>query len=280
MICSKVISNGAHILKKKLINNPYLDSEILLSKTLKTSREKLLLNLDKEIKNNEIVEFNKLINRRKKKEPVAHILGYKSFWKSNFRVNKDVLIPRPETEHIVEEVIKMMTKLGSYNILDIGTGSGCLIISIILERQGSYGTAVDISKKAINLAKYNAKIQHIQNRIKFVNSDIDKFYQGKYDLIISNPPYIKNCKINYLDDDVKLYEPKVALDGGIDGYSKTKKIIKKSSKLLKINGKLVLEIGDGQKNFINEILKKNGFYINKVVKDLSKKYRCIVSTKI
>ena len=280
MICSKVISNGAHILKKKLINNPYLDSEILLSKTLKTSREKLLLNLDKEIKNNEIVEFNKLINRRKKKEPVAHILGYKSFWKSNFRVNKDVLIPRPETEHIVEEVIKMMTKLGSYNILDIGTGSGCLIISIILERQGSYGTAVDISKKAINLAKYNAKIQHIQNRIKFVNSDIDKFYQGKYDLIISNPPYIKNCKINYLDDDVKLYEPKVALDGGIDGYSKTKKVIKKSSELLKINGKLVLEIGDGQKNFINEILKKNGFYINKVVKDLSKKYRCIVSTKI
>ena len=174
----------------------------------------------------------------------------------------------------------MIPKLGSYNILDIGTGSGCLIISILLERQRSYGIAVDISKRAINLAKYNAKIQQIQNRIKFVNSNIDKFYQGKYDLIISNPPYIKNYKINYLDDDVKLYEPKVALDGGIDGYSKTKKVIEKSSKLLKTNGKLVLEIDDKQKIFINEILKKNKFYINKIVKDLAKKYRCIVSTKI
>ena len=280
MNCSKVISNAAYILKKKLIANPYLDSEILLSKTLKITREKLLLNLDRKIKNNELIEFNKLLDRRKKKEPVAHILGYKSFWKSNFKVNKDVLIPRPETEHIVEEVLKMIPKLGSFNILDIGTGSGCLIISILLERRRSHGTAVDISKKAINLAKYNAKIQHIQNRIKFINSNIDKFYQGKYDLIISNPPYIKNCKINYLDDDVKLYEPKVALDGGIDGYSKTKKVIKKSSKLLKTNGKLVLEIDNKQKIFINEILKKNGFYINKIVKDLAKKYRCIISTKI
>ena len=280
MICSKVISNGAHILKKKLINNPYLDSEILLSKTLKITRENLLLNLDKKLKNRELVEFNKLVERRKKKEPIAHILGYKSFWKSNFKVSKDVLIPRPETEHIVEEVIKIIPKLGSYNILDIGTGSGCLIISIILEREKSYGTAVDISKKAINIAKHNAKIQHIQNRIKFINSNIDKFYQGKYDLIISNPPYIKNCKINYLDDDVRLYEPKVALDGGVDGYSEIKKVIKKSSELLKTKGKLVIEIDDKQKSFTNKILKKNGFYINKIVKDLAKKYRCIVSTKI
>ncbi len=279
MICSKIISNAGHILKKKLINNPYLDSEILLSKTLKITREKLLLNLDKKLKNCELTEFNKLIERRKKKEPIAHILGYKSFWKSNFKVSKDVLIPRPETEHIVEEVIKIIPKLGSYNILDIGTGSGCLIISIILEREKSYGTALDISKKAINIAKYNAKIQHIQNRIKFINSNIDKFYLGKYDLIISNPPYIKNYKINYLDDDVRLYEPKVALDGGIDGYSEIKKVIKKSSELLKTKGKLVLEIDDKQKSFTNKILKKNGFYINKIVKDLAKKYRCIVSTK-
>jgi len=277
---SKVISNAAQNLKKNLIKNPYLDSEILLSKILRITRENLLLNLDMNIQNNEIIQFKKLIDRRQKKEPVAYILGYKSFWKSKFKVNKDVLIPRPETEHIVEEVIKIIPKLGSYNILDVGTGSGCLIISIILEREKSYGTAIDISKKAINIAKNNAKIQHIENRIKFINSNIDKFYMGKYDLIISNPPYIKNCKINYLDDDVKLYEPKVALDGGIDGYSEIKKVIKKSSELLKTKGKLVLEIGDKQKSFTNIILKKNGFYINKIVKDLAKKYRCIVSTKI
>ena len=280
MNCSKVISQGVNILKKKLIKNPFLDCEMLLSKTLKIKRENLLLNLDMKIKKDEIKQFKKLINRRKKKEPIAYILGYKSFWKSNFKVNKNVLIPRPETEHIVEEVLKIIPKLGSYNILDIGTGSGCLIISIILERQKSYGTAIDISKNALNIAKYNAKIQHIENRINFVNSNIDKFLRGKYDLIISNPPYIKNYKINYLDDDVKLYEPKVALNGGVDGFSKIKKVVEKSSRLLKTKGKLVLEIDDKQKNITNKILKKNGFYTNKIVKDLAKKYRCIVSTKI
>ena len=280
MNCSKAISQGANILKKNLIKNPFLDSEMLLSETLKIKRESLLLNLDMKIKKDEIKQFKKLINRRKKKEPIAYILGYKSFWKSNFKVNKNVLIPRPETEHIVEEVLKIIPKLGSYNILDIGTGSGCLIISIMLERQKSHGTAIDISKNALNIAKYNAKIQHIENRINFVNSNIDKFLRGKYDLIISNPPYIKNYKINYLDDDVKLYEPKVALNGGVDGFSKIKKVVEKSSRLLKTKGKLVLEIDDKQKNITNKILKKNGFYTNKIVKDLAKKYRCIVSTKI
>tara|TARA_B100000287_G_C20593478_1_gene765173 strand:+ start:427 stop:1269 length:843 start_codon:yes stop_codon:yes gene_type:complete len=280
MNCSEVISNAAYILKENLIKNPYLDSEMLLSKALKIKRENLLTNLNMKLKNKDIIKFNKLIERRRKKEPIAYILGYKSFWKSNFKVNQDVLIPRPETEHVIEEVLKIIPKSASYNILDVGTGSGCLIVSIILERQRSRGTAIDISKNAINIAKYNAKIQHIENRIKFVNSNIDKFNRGKYDLITSNPPYIKKFKIKYLEDDVKLYEPKVALDGGIDGYSNLKKVIKKSSKLLKTKGKLILEIDDKQKNITNKILKQNGFYTNKIVKDLAKKYRCIVSTKI
>ena len=280
MNCTEVISNAVYILKENLIKNPYLDSEMLLSKALKIKRENLLTNLNMKLKNKDIIKFNKLIERRRKKEPIAYILGYKSFWKSNFKVNQDVLIPRPETEHVIEEVLKIIPKSASYNILDVGTGSGCLIVSIILERQRSRGTAIDISKNAINIAKYNAKIQHIENRIKFVNSNIDKFNRGKYDLITSNPPYIKKFKIKYLEDDVKLYEPKVALDGGIDGYSNLKKVIKKSSKLLKTKGKLILEIDDKQKNITNKILKQNGFYTNKIVKDLAKKYRCIVSTKI
>ena len=280
MNCSKILSNATDILKKEHINNPSLDSEIILSNVLKINRDKLLLNLDKRIKNNEITKFNNLIDRRKKKEPVAYILGHKNFWKSNFIVNKNVLIPRPETEHLVEEVLKIIPKSASFNILDIGTGSGCIIISIILERKKCRGVAIDISKKAIYIAKYNAKMQHIQNRIKFFNSNIDKFSIGKYDLIISNPPYIINYKISYLDDDVKLYEPKVALDGGLDGYSEIKNVVKKSAELIKTKGKLLLEIGDKQINFTKEILRKNGFYINKIVKDLADKNRCIVSTKI
>ena len=280
MNCSKILSNATDTLKKEHINNPSLDSEIILSNVLKIKRDKLLLNLDKRIKNNEITKFNNLIDRRKKKEPVAYIIGHKNFWKNNFKVNKDVLIPRPETEHLVEEVLKIIPKNASFNVLDIGTGSGCIIISIILERKKSYGVAIDISKKAIYIAKYNAKMQHIQNRIKFVNSNIDKFSLGKYDLIISNPPYIINYKINYLDDDVKMYEPKVALDGGVDGYSEIKKVVRKSVELIKTKGKLVIEIGDKQINFTKEILRRNGFYINKIVKDLANKNRCIVSTKI
>jgi len=125
------------------------------------------------------------------KEPIAYIIGYKEFWKKKFKVNTNVLIPRPDTEHLVEEALKLIPNNSSLNILDIGTGTGCIILSILCERNKCYGVALDISKKALNIAKYNAKIQQIKNRIKFVNSDIDKFKLGTYDIILSNPPYIK-----------------------------------------------------------------------------------------
>jgi len=280
MNCSTILSDAKDFLKEQYIKNPSLDSEILLSKVLKIDRNKLLLNLEHKLKKNEIIEFKKLIERRIKNEPIAYILGFKEFWKQKFKVSKDVLIPRPETEHLVEEVLKIIPREAAYSVLDVGAGSGCIIISILLERRKSLGVAIDISKKALNVAKYNAKIQHIENRIKFVNSDIDKFFIGKYDLVVSNPPYIKNYIINYLDDDVKLYEPRIALRGGMDGYSNIRKVIIKSSKLIKTRGKFVLEIGNEQINFVKSILKSNGFYINKIVKDLAKNYRCIISTKI
>jgi len=168
----------------------------------------------------------------------------------------------------------------SKKILDIGTGSGCIIISILKERKRCFGMGIDISKNAVKLAKYNAKIQHIDNRIKFLNSDIDNFYGDKYDLIISNPPYIKHHKINGLEKDIKNHEPKVALDGGIDGYNKIRLIIEKSSTLIKKRGKLFLELGTNQTIGTLKILNINGFYKTKVIKDLASKNRCIISTKI
>ena len=280
MNCSEVISNAAYILKENLIKNPYLDSEMLLSKALKIKRENLLTNLNMKLKNKDIIKFNKLIERRRKKEPIAYILGYKSFWKSNFKVNQDVLIPRPETEHVIEEVLKIIPKSASYNILDVGTGSGCLIVSIILERQRSRGTAIDISKNAINIAKYNAKIQHIENRIKFINSDIDKIYINKYDLIVSNPPYIDKIGYNNLDLSVKGYEPSEALLGGNSGTIVIEKVIKKSSFVLKNNGLLAMEIGQGQYFKVSKILKNNRFRISKVIKDYQKIKRCIIARKV
>ena len=276
----EILNKGSNILKLNDIKSYSLDSEILLSSTLKLDRSQLLLNLNKKIENKERKNFFKFIKRRSKNEPIAYITGYKEFWKSIFKVDKNVLIPRPDTETIIEQVLKELDIYSSKKILDIGTGSGCILISILNERKRCFGVGVDISKNAVKLAKYNAKIQHIDNRIKFFNSDIDNFYTGKYDLIISNPPYIKHHKINGLEKDIKNHEPKVAINGGIDGYDKIRLIIKKSSILIKKRGKLFLELGINQTKETLKILNLNGFYKTKVIKDLASKNRCIISTKI
>ena len=276
----EILNEGSKTLKLNNIKSYNLDSEILLSSTLKLNRSQLLLNLNKRIENQKKKIFFNFIERRRKNEPIAYITGYKEFWKTKFKVNKNVLIPRPDTETIIEQVLNELDINSSKKILDIGTGSGCIIISILNERKKCFGVGIDISKNAVKLAKYNAKIQHIDNRIKFLNSDIDNFCGDKYDLIISNPPYIKHHEINGLEKDIKNHEPNVALDGGIDGYNKIRLIIEKSSILIKKTGKLFLELGINQTRETLKILNLNGFYKTKVIKDLASKNRCIVSTKI
>ena len=221
-----------------------------------------------------------MIKERSYGKPIAYLVGKKSFWNFEFKVDKNVLIPRPDTELIIEEVLKISRNKKKLQILDIGTGSGCIILSVLFEKKDFKGIGIDISKKCIILSKKNANSIGVQNRIKFLKSDVDNFNYGKYDLIISNPPYIKRSDLNDLERDVVDFEPKLALDGGVDGLSTIKKVIKKSSELVKINGKLIIEIGFGQKEKIKTILKNEGFYINKVLKDYAGKYRCIVSTKI
>ena len=280
MNCNKILKKGENILKDSFVKNPKLDSEILLAKSLKIKREDLLMNLNDKISCNQKKFFYNLINRRKKKEPIAYILGYKEFWKRKFFINKNVLIPRPDSEVLIEESLNNISIKKSFNILDVGTGSGCLLLSILKERKKSYGVGIDISKSAILVAKYNAKIQHIEYRTRFLIADVDKFSNGKYDLIVSNPPYIKKHSLKYLQEDVNLYEPKLALDGGCDGFSKIETLIKKSSVLLKNNGKMIIEIDSNQILKSKFILRKNNFYINKISKDLSGLNRCIVCTKL
>ena len=193
-------------------------------------------------------------------------------------INKNVLIPRPDSEHLVEQTLKLIKKEQIKRILDVGVGSGCLAISVLKERLFCKCDAIDVSKKAIKVAKINANMHQLSNRIKFYKRDVDNFYNHKYDLIISNPPYIKKHKIKYLG--TINYEPKIALDGGLDGLDIIKKIISKSKYLLKINGKLIIEIGYDQKYKVIESLKEKNFFINKVIKDYGKIARCIVSTKI
>ena len=277
---NEILKKGENYLKKNKIKNPNLDAELILSKVLNKKREEILLNTNNKLKNRDILIFEKYLQRRFLKEPMAYILGYKYFWKYKFLANKSVLIPRPDTELIIEESLNYIRNDKSKKILDIGTGSGCIIVSLIKERPKCVATAIDISKKAIIVAKTNAKLHHLENKINFINIDIDKYKSYNYDLIISNPPYINSIELNRLDDDIKSHEPKLALSGGSDGFREIKKVIAKSKALLKINGKLIMEIGHKQRNQSLKILKNFGFYINKISKDLSGKDRCIVSTKL
>ena len=277
---NQILKKGENFLKKNKIQNPYLDVELILSKVVKRKREEILLNINNKLKNEEIFKFNYYLSRRCQKEPMAYILGYKHFWKHKFLTNKYVLIPRPDTELIVEETLKHLPNNKSKKILDVGTGSGCIVVSLIKERPKCKATAIDISLKALNVAKTNAKLHQLENKIKFINIDIDKYKSYNYDLIISNPPYINNVEFNRLDDDIKFHEPKLALSGGYNGFRDLKKVIIKSRKLLKNNGKLILEIGYKQKKQCLKILNENRLYVNKISKDLSGKDRCIVSTKI
>ena len=270
------LNEGYKILKESNISSYKIDCEILMSKTLKISREKVLLNLEKFIKKEEKDRFFNLVYRRKKNEPIAYIINSKSFWRDKFITNKDALIPRPDSEHLVEQTLRLIQRDQAKRILDVGVGSGCLSISILKERLYCKCDAIDSSKNALKLAKINANLHQLLDRIKFYKRDVDNFYNDKYDLVISNPPYIKKHKIKYLG--TISYEPKIALDGGLDGLEVIRKVIIKSKNLLKLNGKLILEIGYDQKYKVINFLKEKKFFINKIIKDYGNNSRCIVST--
>ena len=231
------------------------------------------------ISQSDLKKFNYYLNLRSQYKPIAHILNSKFFWKYKFYVNHEVLIPRPETELIIEQTLNVLPKKSKKNILEIGTGCGCIAISLIKERPDCRIIAIDKSAKAIKVAKKNAEIHQVKKKINFLNIDVDKYLSNKYDIIISNPPYIKDCELLNLDKDVKLYEPKIALSGGFSGLEIFFKIINKCDKLLKNNGMLILEIGHKQGIDLKKHLKSKGFNQIKIYKDLSGNNRCLVGTK-
>jgi len=280
MNIENILNEGTNILQKSKILNPQLDSEILLSDSIKRDKKHIILNPKELLNSEQLDKFKSLIERRKKGEPIAYLINKKEFWKDEFFVNKDVLIPRPDTELIIEQVLKIYLKDRQLQVLDIGTGSGCILLSILKERPNFYGTGIDISKKSINVSKFNAKRLNLTSRVKFFHSSVDNFKIGKYDLIVSNPPYIELLNLKYLEKDIVNFEPKLALSGGLDGFSKIRKVINKARTLIKKNGKFILEIGFNQKNKVKKILKEESFYVNKAIRDYGNNDRCIISTKI
>ena len=280
MDIQSAVIEGTNVLKNKLISSAQLDTEILMAKALDKNREYIILNHNKVLNVENLEYFKKLVYERATRKPIAYLLNKKFFWKDEFYVDKNTLIPRPDTEIIIEQILKVTKNKNYLQILDIGVGSGCILLSVLKERKNFYGIGIDISKNSLEISKLNAQKLLVSERVKFYESGVDKFVKGKYDLIVSNPPYIKNSNLKYLESDVLNFEPKLALDGGTDGLSVIRKVINKSSDLLKKNGKFILEIGFDQKNKVIKLLNKRGFYINSALKDLAKNDRCIVSTKI
>ena len=279
MILENTIKQASKFLKKHNIISHELDAEIILSNIMKVKRESLITNSEINISEKTMEKYDIAIKRRIKREPVAYIIGKKEFWSENFVVNHTTLVPRPETELLIYKVINFF-KNKRINILDIGTGSGCILLSILKELNHSRGIGIDISAKAIEIAKTNSNKLNLCNRAKFKVRDINKFNTGKYDLIVSNPPYIPSRDIKNLSKDITNYEPIIALDGGIDGLDLIKKVIYKSNHLLKRSGLFAIEIGNNQYKRVSDILRYNGYREISKECDYNRNVRCIISTKV
>jgi len=279
MISEKIIEQASKILKKHNIQSHELDAQLLLSNIMKVKREYLITNNKLTISEKIMGKYDLAIKRRIKREPVAYITGQKEFWSDNYLVNRGTLIPRPETELLIYKIVNFF-KNKKINILDIGTGSGCILLSILKELNFARGIGIDVSSKAIKTAEVNSKNLKLSNRSKFKVANLDKFNLGKYDLIVSNPPYIPSKDIKNLSKDIINYEPVTALNGGSDGLDLVKKVIYKSNHLLKKNGLLALEIGHSQHQRVSCILKSNGYREMSKEYDFNRNVRCIIGTKV
>ena len=279
MVLEKAVKQASKILKNHNIRSHELDAQLILSDIMKVKRESLITNSEVVISEEIMEKYDIAVRRRIKREPIAYITGKKEFWSVDFLVSHGTLIPRPETELLIYKLVNFF-KNKRINILDIGTGSGCILLSILKEINFSRGIGIDISSKAIQMAEANSKYLQLLYRSKFKVIDLDKFNIGKYDLIVSNPPYIPSRDIKNLSKDITNFEPLIALDGGIDGLDLIKKVIYKSNHLLKRGGLLALEVGYKGYKRISNILRYNGYRELSKECDYNRNVRCIISTKV
>ena len=264
------------------IQTAKIDSEVILANILNTTRINLITKQDITLNKEQENLFNKLVERRKQKEPVAYILNKKEFWNENYFVDKRVLIPRPETEILIELLLKKIKdKNKAYKVLDLGCGSGCLLISFLKEMHKSQGMGVDISSNALEVAKKNIELHNLNNRAKLVRLDFLTLHtKDKFDVIFSNPPYLSSSDYAKLSDDVKNFEPKQALVGGFNGVLYYKKIIALAQSALKKNGYLALELGDRQYRTISKLLQDHSFRILDKYQLINNEIRCILAAKM
>jgi len=288
---SDALFNARNNLASKGVSNSKLDSLILLTHTFfvlgeKISKEQIIFNPNRELNDQQQKLFESLVDRRSAREPVSHIIGKREFFGADFLVSANVLDPRPDSETLIELVLKKFSNINQQiKILEIGVGSGCLTISLLKNLPNSEALGVDISEAALKTCQENIFLHQVENRFEVIKSNlfaalaqnsnsvestISKARSNlKFDLIISNPPYIPSSEIEKLQDEVKIYEPKIALDGGADGLDFYRKIAAHAKEFLQINGKIILEIGFGQAAKIIQIFTENNFALDDLKQDLS-----------
>jgi release factor glutamine methyltransferase len=278
----------SNYLREKGIDSPRLSAEVLLAFQLKVDRVRLYLDFDQPLHEREIAAYRELIKRRLTREPIQYITGIQEFWSLDFEVGPQVLIPRPETELLVEQVLSLrdeerLTKSKNLRILDLGTGCGVLAVTLAREFERASVWASDMSAEALAIAKINAKKHGVEDRIEFLHSDI---WQGLidasiiFDVIVSNPPYIASDHISLLAPEVRDHEPRLALDGGEQGMHFIKEIIKEAPKYLEAGGWILLEMGPEQTAISMELMDKNDDYVEKHrIKDYSGHYRVVMAQK-
>jgi len=266
------INLSADYLKKKNIESPRINAEHLLSHVLKRKRLELYLSFDKPLNEDETNLYRELIRRRGTSEPLQYILGSVEFYGLEFRVTRDVLIPRPETEILVEKIIESFDKNSHLKILDIGTGSGNIAISLAKNFNNAKITGLDVSGEALAIAKENSRLNNVNGNVKFEMLDVlNKNFNSevKYDVIVSNPPYVSVKEYPELRPELNVYEPRIALTDENDGLNFYRVISEKSKNILEKDGQIFYEIGQGQTNEIKNILEKNNFSDIKIFKDYS-----------
>lgn len=266
----EALNLSTEYLSKKGIESARLNAELMLAHILNCKRLQLYLMFDKPLDENELSVYREFLVRRAKREPLQYILGEVEFYNIKLKVNPDVLIPRPETELLVEKIIKDFSDKSEFKFLDIGIGSGNISIALLVNLPNSAGIGIDVSDSALELANYNAESNSVKNRLELIHFDIlkdDIRLLGKFDAVISNPPYVSSVDFEILEPELKVYEPQIALTDFYNGLTFYRKIISIADNLLKENGKVYFEIGKGQSNEIKTLMENKRINNINIIKD-------------
>lgn len=283
MTVLEVIQRSSEFLARKGVESPRLQVELLLAHVLRMPRMKLYLNFERPLMDAELGALRGMVKRRSEREPLQHIIGSASFCGLEIAVNRDVLVPRPETELLAEEAWKFLSTLNPQpsTMLDFGTGSGCLALAIAAKCPQVMVHAIDISEPALKVASENALRLGLANRVLFHAGDGFGALPGeaRFDLIVSNPPYVPSAQLATLEPEVRDYDPRLALDGGADGLGFYRRLAAEAGLWLEPRGKLMLELGDGQGRGVSELVTERGWTVEAVLKDYSACERILIARR-